>query len=67
MILDSELRVEFPIPGIVKLLTIVSDNDERNPKSTNNELPGEVTDVLLGDFCQRLSLHLLGEVVDGHY
>lgn len=67
MILDIELCIEFPIPSVVKLLVIVADNDSGNPKSTNDELLCEVTDVFLGDLCHWFSLYPLGEVVDGYH
>lgn len=66
-ILDAELCAELPVSSVVKLLTVVSNNDLRDAKSAHNGLLGEVSVVLLGDLRQGFSFYPLGEVIDGHH
>lgn len=66
-ILDTELYTEFLVPGIVKLLAIIANDDLVDPKPVDDRLPCEVANILLSNLSQGLNFHLLGEVVDGYY
>ena len=64
--LDSKLIAKVSKPDIVKLVPIVSDEHERDPKPDNDILLNKFSHLGLGDRSQWLDFHTLGEVVHGH-
>ena len=49
---------------VVELFAIIRDEDLRNPKSADDALPDEATDIFLCDGCQWFYFYSFGEVVD---
>ena len=66
MVFDSQLLTEVPICVVVKLFSIVEDEDSRNAKAANNVLPNEASDILLSDNGQGFCLDLFSEVVNSY-
>ena len=50
----------------VELFSIVRDEDLRDPKSADDALLNEASDILLCDGCQWLYFYPFGEAVDPH-
>ena len=64
MVLDPKLLVEIFECVVVKLLSIVKDEDLRDLKAVNDTFPNEVLDIFLHDNGQWFCLDPFGEVVD---
>ena len=66
VVLYSQLLAKVSEHVIVKLLSIIRDDDLRNFESADDALPNEATDIFLRDGCQWFCFYPLGEVVDSH-
>ena len=51
MVLDPQLLAKVFEYVVVELFSIVRDEDPRNPKSANDVLPDEATNIFLHDGC----------------
>ena len=66
MVFDSQLIAKVSKCIIVELFTIVRDEDPRDPKSVDDALLEEATNILLHDDCQWFCFYPFGEIVDPH-
>ena len=51
MVFDFQLLAKVFEHIVVDLFAIIRDEDLRNPKSIDDALPGEATDIFLRDGC----------------
>lgn len=51
MIFYTKPNTEFSVLGIVELFPVVGNDDSGNPKSVDDRLSSEVSNIPLGDFC----------------
>lgn len=51
MVFDTKPNAEFLVSGIVELFPIVGNDDLGNPKSADDRVPSEVSNIPLGGFC----------------
>lgn len=67
MVFYAKPNIEFLVSGVIELFPFISNDDSGNTKSTDDRLPGEVSNISLSDFRQSFSLHPLSEVVDSYH
>ena len=64
MVFDSQLLADIPECIIVKLLSIIKDEDSKDSEVANDAFPDEVLDIFLSDSSQGFYLNPFSEVVN---
>lgn len=65
--LDIEFCAEFPKFDVVELFAIVRDNGLRNPETTHNGLPDELSGIPLSNLGKGFNFDPLSEIINGDY
>ena len=66
MVFDPQLLAKVPQCVVIKLFSIISDEDSRDAKAANDAFPDEASDILLGDSGQRFYLNPFSEIVNSY-
>ena len=66
MVLNIELGAEVFKLLVIKLSTIIGNNNSRKTKSKDDGFPNKIFGFALGDLGHRFSFYPFGEAVDSH-
>jgi len=64
VVFDPQLLAKVPQCVIIKLLSIIKDEDSRDAKAANDAFPDEASDILLGNSGQGFCLNPFSEIVN---